>query len=171
MAKVIQPPQINHLDELLDVLVNQDKYIQYMKGLQAMRDGIAEALGVVDTKEKADDHLQDAQVKHQEALELLATAQEEADKIRTDMTQAQAQHQSQIEAFNQSRAQTLKDLDQDRRSIADQQVSLDRAQADLQQREQALRLLELQLQNKSQVLTEKEARLNKLKAALGEAGI
>mgnify|MGYP003333785569 CR=1 FL=1 len=47
MAKVIQPPQINHLDELLDVLVNQDKYIQYMKGLQAMRDGIAEALGVV----------------------------------------------------------------------------------------------------------------------------
>ena len=171
MSKVIVPPQIHDLDGLLDVLIHPEKYAQYMADMKAMRDSIQDLLGVLDTKEKADDALDRANRKHMDAMEALAVAQDEADKIKSDVAQAQAQHQAQVAAFAKEKAQILKDLDQDRDTIATAQQNLDKAQADLLQREQALALKDAQLQSKAQALTEKEARLNKLKAALGEAGI
>ena len=171
MAKLIAPPQINHLDELLDVLTNQDKYVGYMSDMQVMRDVIVEKLGLIDTQEKADQKLQEVQTKYAEALAIVREAQEEARDISAAIQLRQAAMDQREQAFAMNESQTRKQLEQDRLALVSQQVQLDKSTQEQDQRETRLRNWEDLLKSRAKGLDEKEAKLNKLKLAMGEAGI
>jgi len=171
MAKLIAPPQINHLDELLDVLTNQDKYVGYMSDMQVMRDVIVEKLGLIDTQEKADQKLQEVQTKYAEALAIVREAQEEARDISAATQLRQTAMDQREQAFAMNESQTRKQLEQDRLALVSQQVQLDKSTQEQDQRETRLRNWEDLLKSRAKGLDEKEAKLNKLKLAMGEAGI
>ncbi len=74
MAKIIAPPVINDLTELLDVVLHPNKYIEYLKQLQDMYNAIMESLDIVQTKEDADKYLSLARQRLDEASAKLKKA-------------------------------------------------------------------------------------------------
>lgn len=171
MAKLIPPPQINHLNELIDVLVHQDKYLQYMKDLHAMRDAIVGLLGVVDTQEKADALLASAEMQYREATDTLTVAHEEAAKLKAELdvqqahvTESRSTLAGERQALDQARAEQQHDF-------AQREADLSQAQQQASAQAVALRQREALLAARMKDLDEREAKLNKLKQALGDAGI
>ena len=64
MAKIITPPSINSLSELLELVTKPEKYRAYAIQLEDTLNAIDERLGDLDSKEKADAYLaQAAQIK------------------------------------------------------------------------------------------------------------
>lgn len=53
-------PSISKIEEVLDLVTNPDKYIQYMKEFRDVYNETMNVLGILDTKEKADRHYADA---------------------------------------------------------------------------------------------------------------
>lgn len=72
--KVLTPPQINSLDELLDVVLHPDKLVKYLTQMAEMRNAIIAQLDIYTTKDKADQYLVQATQKVQDALALEAKA-------------------------------------------------------------------------------------------------
>lgn len=65
MGKLIAPPQINGLSELLDLISDPKKYAAYAKQLQELQTEIDLRLEDLDSKEQADRYLAEAkQAKH-----------------------------------------------------------------------------------------------------------
>src|SRR3990167_3966295 len=84
--KIITPPQITDLDELLDVVLHPEKFEERLLALREMRDGILAALEVYATKERADAYFEAAEARLVEANGTLARALEEKEVQEEDAT-------------------------------------------------------------------------------------
>src|SRR3990172_9474230 len=81
--KILAPPQINSLNELLDVVLHPDKLATYLQQLKDLRDAITAQLDAYNTKAKAEEYLAQAHTKQTEAAEALRVAhatQQETDR-------------------------------------------------------------------------------------------
>jgi seryl-tRNA synthetase len=81
MSKLIAPPQIGGVHELLDLISNPDKYQEYMEQLVRMRDEVVARLGDLDNKEKADTYMAIAQNKMDEIKAIEARLAKKADDL------------------------------------------------------------------------------------------
>ena len=97
MAKIIAPPVINDLTELLDVVLHPNKYIEYLKQLQDMYNAIMESLDIVQTKEDADKYLSLARQRLDEASAKLkkASADSDAEYAKLKVSIEELFHQAQ----------------------------------------------------------------------------
>jgi hypothetical protein len=67
MAKMIAPPQIGGLMELMDLVTDPNKFQSYVKQLQDYDAAIKERLGLLTTKDEADEYLNKAKALESDA--------------------------------------------------------------------------------------------------------
>lgn len=171
MAKIIAPPVINDLTELLDLVLHPDKYVAYLTQLTEMRDAILETLGTVKTKEDADQYLAMARQKSDEASALLTKATADADAAAEMVKQGQAEvshRMRQQEDYAQARSGDLQALEH---VLSVRQKSLDEREAYQVGRQQELDGLATVLASKDVYLTEQLDKLKSTKAYLSAQGV
>jgi DNA mismatch repair ATPase MutL len=171
MAKIITPPQIQDLSELLDVLVHPEKYVKYMQDMEAMRDAIIELLGTVKTRDEANELMAAAQRKYAEAEEVMDAAESQAKDLVSASAERKRFLDRQAEACAQEQAEAQKQIEQDRAAVAAHQAKVESAEKDLATREATIRDQDGAVRARSAILDQREAKLNKLKQAMGDAGI
>ena len=84
-------PSISKLEDVLDLITDPEKYRKYLIEFKVSYDSVKNAVGDLDTKEKADKYLYDAQAQAKEAAQILKSADEHYDAVIKD---------AQIEAGN-----------------------------------------------------------------------
>ena len=103
--KIVAPPQITGLDELIDVIVHPDKLLKTLQQLADMRDAVKANCDILNTKSEADDYLAQAQTASNRANETLQQAesvkqkaQAFADEMKQDFLVSQATYKEREEA-------------------------------------------------------------------------
>jgi hypothetical protein len=143
--KIIQPPAINNLEELLDVVLHPDKLKKALKQLADMKAAIVESIGVYETKAKADDYLSQAQVqangvveqakalsaKSQEEAKLLAKAMENFAKDQDAWKKAKEMEQASFIAMKRDLLAQADRLKQQEEAVIVREQQVQRNQADL----------------------------------------
>ena len=166
--KIIPPPPIADLDELLDVVLHPEKLVARLKQMQEMRDAITEALGVHGTKAKADELLHHATIKHDEAhhamtdaSEMLETCQAESEALRVAMAKEHAEWHAKRQAQQQ-------ELVAREKTCQAQAAALDAQSGELTVREGALHAAQDATTKQKAKLDEEHDKMMKRKALLSE---
>ena len=171
MSKIIHPPHIAKIEGVLELLVHPEKGAAYLQQVMAMHDAITEKLGIVTTKEKADDLLAQAQATYQTAVEKVANAEVAQREIENDaaarlaqVQAAEAQHAITVRARSAELDQRAQALDAAAQVLGRQVNDLAAKEADLIAREKALQ------DGVTSLKVEKDAWAKKLNA-LKEVGL
>jgi chromosome segregation ATPase len=166
--KIIAPPQINGLDELLEVIIHPERLVATLQQLQTMRDSIIANLSLYQTKQQADEYLAQAQQTMHQAKATQAevealkrrTAQEDM-VMRSELSEikaAQAETEAQLHTKSKELQQTEKDLNA--------RAHLVSARADeLDAREKALREANERLMRQQAVMAEEVEKMERRIAA------
>lgn len=171
MAKILTPPAIAGLDGLLDLILQPDKYQKYLQDLQSMRNGIVELLGVVKTKDAANELLAIATAKHVDAEEHLTKALDAAKQATQEVQRcrdaAEREAQRVKEELNEMRQRlAAKEAELIARDAALTQLHAQyTANVDLLKHDQAA------LAERQTVVAEHEAKLKRAKAFLEAQGV
>ena len=170
MAKIITPPQIEDLDGLLELVVNPQKGIAYMKQLKEMRDAIVELLGTYQSQEKATVLLAQAQTKEAEASKTLREAEavmaktrQECAALQAKVVELQAKAKADIEAAHQAVAAR-------ERAFRDHEQQVLTHDAEVTQRERAVQEAQDVVTRRKQDLDIEFEKMMKRKAVLSEIG-
>lgn len=126
-------PSISKLEDVLDLLTDPDKYIKYLKEFRDVHDLTMQTLGILDTKEKAEEYLAAAKVKEQEA-KIFATNEKaklskhalELDQEAAVLKQSKAEFAERVRAFEQSAQQTERALLNDRANFESYKVDAEK---------------------------------------------
>ncbi len=140
--KIIPPPAINNLDELLNVILHPDKLKTALQQLSDMKAAIVANLDLYTTKDKADDYLIQAQAKHAEAV----AAMTEAKALVQQKTKAMAEAKAQI-ANVQEELKVRVSKHEASMKAREQQV--ESSEAAMRKRAESLTTRELQVQNQA----------------------
>lgn len=137
--KIITPPHITDLDELLDVVLHPEKFTARLLALQEMRDSILAVLDTYATKDKADTYFGAAETRLADANRTLESAlnlkeiQEEDHEIQVAHL---VQEQEKWNAMQQSQAQELasrrQELEREAANVAAQQRQLAQENTEVQ---------------------------------------
>lgn len=133
--KIVTPPQITDLDELLDVVLHPEKLAERLQQLKDMRDAILANLGLVTTKEQADEYLVAADVKLRDAKAMEDKIQEERDVHEEDLAQSKAAFAEQKRLWGEQTARERHVIEQQRNELAKRETDLSDALARLAVRE------------------------------------
>ena len=164
--KILNPPAIGNLDELLDLLLHPDKYAKYLKQLQEVRDSITTQLETYNTKEKADDYLAQAQAIQAEALATRGKAEalvKEKTKLRADTKTEIAKIQEELKERVNKHEAAMKERE---RTIATYDEELKAKTLELNARDMALQEQEAALERLSAKLTTEQDKMEQRKALL-----
>lgn len=166
MAKVIMPPQITSLDELLDIVVHPDKFAARLTQMIEVRDAITSKLSTIQTVEEAEEYLVEARDRNAASREELAKAL----RIGSDASLAK---QSMVEQMTkeQDAWTKAKELEQDalatyKRELMEKSERLIQAELALGEREQKLQDDQSLLAARRQKLDDEVERMNKRKELL-----
>ena len=170
MAKIITPPQIEDLDGLLELVVNPQKGIAYMKQLKEMRDAIVELLGTYQSQEKATVLLAQAQTKHTEATKTLQDAE-------ACMAKTQQDCDAMCEKVKALQAQAAKEHEAAQAAVAARERAFREHEQRVLSKEKEILQRERAMQEAQDVLTRRKKDLDiefekmmKRKAVLSEIG-
>ncbi len=171
MSKIIAPPQINYLNEFLDVLLHPEKYQAYMRHMQDMLQAINERLEHLTTKDEIDQCLLQAQTKQKESSELLARAKADADKMIQSAKSSAQEMLFQVQTKLDQLDQHEKDLVTRSNSVTQREQAVQSLEASVKAREVLVSETTRKQAEKAQELTEKARRLEKLtQTMLAEVG-
>ena len=171
MPKIIAPPTINSLDGLLTLVVDPEKGVAYLKALQAMRDAIIVNLETLRTKELADEYLASASTKMQEALDAASVAQDMEQDTRAKCAAMLDEARQKVAGHEHTMGLALEQLSKDQAALAKRESEAGKELAEATQQSLFNRNFQATLDKRKQELDEREAKLSKLKAVIGEAGI
>lgn len=166
--KIIAPPAITDLDGIIDLLIHPEKYVKYLQDLKTMKDAIVESLGVLETKEKAEDALGRASQLEGEAATLKREAQGLVAQARQQAASLVASATAKCDA---ERAQLQRALDASRaneQALAKREAGIAEQERALMTREQVVAGKEAAHRQAVQTLQAEQDRLVKMKAALAE---
>lgn len=152
MAKVIMPPQISSLDELLDIVVHPEKFAARLKQMIEARDAIASKLSTIQTMEEAENYLA-------QARETQSAAQAELTKAKAIGSEASLAKQAFLD-------QLTKDQDAWTKAKASEQERFTARENDLARLTRTISDRESALQARAMALDEQEAVLARLAAKL-----
>lgn len=169
MAKIIAPPEIHDLDGLLELVLHPEKGIAYLKALQELRDSITATLGLLTTKALADEHLAIAGGKMQEALEASTMAQEIESETKAKCATMLSETQAKVDFHEQTMTGALAQLAKSQADVTKREGEASRELAEAAQQSLFNRNFQATLDRRKQELDEREAKLSKLKVAIGEA--
>ena len=169
--KIVSAPSITDLDGLLDLILRPDKGIQYLKDLQAMQQSIADALGLLTTKDKADTFLIQAEAKMQESVDAMASAQEYHEETEAQRKAMVAEIQALKQAHEQKTAQHAAKCQAKEKALEQREQDLASALAEVTAQRLSVMALSESLNQKKHDLDAREAKLKNLKLVMGEAGI
>lgn len=139
--KIVTPPQINGIDELLDLIINPGKMASLMQQLKEMKDAVAASCDTYNTKSQADDYLAQAQSAKALADAALSDAKKILEKAHDDAereTDALNEHKAKLLAMDQAQNQKAKDLKHFERSLDERGKALATRADQLDAREAAL---------------------------------
>ena len=144
MAKIITPPSINSLSELLELVTKPEKYRAYAMQLEDTLNAIDERLGDLDSKEKADAYLAQATQTKLEA----DGARLKAERDAHDIVEKANQHAARVvaDAADILAAAKAKDINADAALTAsiEQARQLEKREADAAAKHtEALRLVQV----------------------------
>ena len=166
--KILPPPPIAGLDELLDVVLHPEKLVARLKQMQEMRDAIKTSLDTYATKDKADDYLGLATAKRAEAQHALADANETLEDVHKEVAAlraTQAREQSEWQVERQAQQQELAARE---KACQDQAAALDAQSRALTVRDgDVTSLLDATTKRKAQLDAEYD-KMMKRKALLSE---
>ena len=170
MAKVLMPPHINSLDELLEMVIHPEKFTAYLTQLKDVRDAITTQLGVYATKDKAEEYLSQAQAKDTEAQASLNRARDiEEEKIRAgDAKMAELMRDQ--DAWTKAKQTEQSTFKERERQLTDYERSLHAQHQDLNIRAAQLDEQDAVLARLSAKLAAEQERLEKTKAVLNAIG-
>ena len=171
MAKIIAPPEIHNLDGLLELVLHPEKGIAYMQQLQAMRDAITADLGVVTTKSQADELVDRASAKMKEALEAATIAQDMEDDTKAKCAAMLDDAQKKVAGHDHTMGLALEQLAKHQADVTKLESEASKALTEAAQESMFNRNFQATLDRRKQELDEREARLAKVKVAMGEVGI
>ncbi len=164
--KIIAPPQINHLDELLDVVLHPDKLATALQQLTDMRNAITEQIGIHNTVDLAKQYLVEAQAKavaiSNAAREISTAAQQRADATAS----AVAQLQNDQDAWTKAKVQEQDALKLRQTEADERSTSLLKWQADLETRESVVAEEKATLAGLRAKLMDETAKMEQRKAVL-----
>lgn len=83
----ISLPDISKVEEVLELITNQDKYVKYMNEIVVAHKAAKEALGDLQTKEQADVYLAQAADRHASAVRHETDAKAALAKAQNDVSQ------------------------------------------------------------------------------------
>ena len=151
-------PSISKIEEVLDILTNPDKYLQYMKDFKAAYDEAKQSLGDLQTKEEADAYLSTAHDQHVAMLKFMESSKNEIADLR-------AKHDADVEARLRGlelREQHLAEME------AKAKVDADSLVASFEEFDKTRNILHDDLQRQYALIDEKTVRLDSELALLSE---
>jgi len=133
--KIQPPPYIANLEGLLDLCLHPDKLAGYLTQLKQMQEAIQEKLGVVETQEKVDQLLADAQAKREEVLEMARDAEELLERAREDASGIRAAMRQEQESWRMVQESQRHDLEAREKAVREREQRVAQESQDVQARE------------------------------------
>ena len=169
MAKIIAPPEIHDLDGLLRLVLHPEDGIAYLQQLQSMHESITASLGLVTTKDAAEALVSQAEVKVRDALEMTSAAQELEADTKAKCAVMLSEVQAKVDFHEQTMTNALAQLAKSQADVTKREGEASRELAEAAQQSLFNRNFQATLDRSKQELDEREAKLSKLKVAIGEA--
>lgn len=166
--KIVTPPHINDLDELLDVVLHPQKLANYLQQMADMRTAILESLDVYTTKDKADTYLNQATQKQSDALQALADANDTLQAVHEEVAVQRATLTHAQEEWQRSRTAQQDELTAREKTCQAQAAALDAQSQELTVREGALHAAQDAATKRKAQLDEEFDKMMKRKALLSE---
>ena len=171
MAKILMPPEIHDLNGLLELVLHPEKGIAYLQQLQAVRDAIIAALGTLETKVQADELVDRASSRMKEALEAASLAHDLENETKVKCAAMLDEARQTVAGHEQTMGLALEQLAKDQAAMTKQEAHANKALAEAAQESMFNRNFQATLDHRKRELDEREARLAKVKVAMGEAGV
>lgn len=122
-------PSISKLEEVFDLITNLEKYTQYLSDLKATHDAAKQALGLIETKEQADNLLSDAlDAKRRAFIEIEAMEAEASRKLTAAEEDRQAAHNLMV-TWDSKVQVGLEDLEHGKQAVSKARQGIDQEKA------------------------------------------
>ena len=171
MAKILMPPEIHDLDGLLELVLHPEKGIAYLQQLQAVRDAIIAALGTLETKVQADELVDRASSRMKEALEAASLAHDLESETKVKCAAMLDEARQTVAGHEHTMGLALEQLAKDQAAVTKREADANKALMEASQESMFNRNFQATLDHRKRELDEREARLAKVKVAMGEAGV
>lgn len=166
--KIAPPPYITNLDGLLDLCLHPDKLAGYLTQLKQTQDAIGEQLGILNTKEKADQYLAETTAKREDAIELAQDAEEILEKIKRDEAAATAALSEAKAKWQAVQAEQHRKIEEQAKSQSEREHRLALESADLIAREAHVKATQAAVASRQASLDVEFDKMMKRKALLSD---